>query len=140
MSRYGLCVDAISSPVHVAETIDRQLPLRRITKKFSSLAEAPAEKLGLLFGGAGEWSVRKVVTDAWIILLTAGMALCLQGYSKSNDPSFTALAKSKIGRAFNVRWSGPDLLGAATVRPFSSPIGVTFRSGFNDTVGFGSIN
>ena len=126
----------------MAETIDRQLPLRQITKKFSSLAEAPAEKLGLLFGGAGEWSVRKVVTDAWIILLTAGMALCLQGYSKPNDPSFTALAdiESRIGGAFNVRWSGPDLLGAATARPFSSPIGVTFRSGFNDTVGFGSIN
>jgi hypothetical protein len=35
----------------MAETIDRQLPLRRITKKFSSLAEAPAEMLGLLFGG-----------------------------------------------------------------------------------------
>ena len=125
----------------MAETIDRQLPLRRITKKFCSLAEAPAEKLGLLFGVAGDVSVRKVVTDAWIIVLTAGMALSLQAYSKPNDPSLTALAdiESGIGRAFNVRWSGPDLLGA-TARPFSSPIGVTFRLGGNGTVGFRSTN
>jgi hypothetical protein len=84
--------------------------------------------------------VRKVVTDAWIIVLTAGMALSLQAYSKPNDPSLAALAdiESGIGRAFNVRWSGPDLLGAAATRPFSSTIGVTSRLGFNGAIGFSS--
>lgn len=86
--------------------------------------------------------MRKVVTDAWIIVLTAGMALSLQAYSKPNDPSLTALADIEfgIGRAFNVGWSGPDLLGDATARPFSSPIGVTIRLGFDGKVGITSFH
>lgn len=86
--------------------------------------------------------MRKVLADAWIISLAAGMTLLFYDYSVPNDPPLIAFAniESQIGTALNLCASAYSPQAPLTTRLFSWPIGVTVRSEYSGAIGFRSAN
>lgn len=76
--------------------------------------------------------MRKAVSDGLFIFMAVGVALGVYGYFVPGNFSLVALANlgAETRAAFNVHWHDPYPLNASTIRPSSSPTGVSYPLGF----------